>query len=169
MSRKASPRHGARFVLLRGLVAIVAALIMALVGPSWARMPAPVPHQSPPPKPKPPPPPGTRGPSVVVTVQVTGPSPVAFRNWLEAPMPNPIITSATIRYTCVRSQRVTIKLFDITGQKVATLLDQVQDPGAYNLWWDGRGNKGLRLASGVYFCRMETPGFTKIQKFVISR
>jgi hypothetical protein len=130
-------------------------------------MPEPAPRRSPPPKP--PPPPGTRGPSVVVTVQVIGPPPVAFRNWLEVPMPNPVVTSTTIRYTCVRSQRVTIKLFDITGQKVATLLDQVQGPGAYNLWWDGRGNKGLRLASGVYFCRMETPGFMKAQKFVMSK
>jgi hypothetical protein len=104
----------------------------------------------------------------VLTVQVINPQ-VSFRNWLEVPMPNPVITSTTIRYTCVRTQRVTIKLFDITGQKVATLLDQVQGPGAYSLWWDGRGNKGIRLASGVYFCRMESPGFMKVQKFVMSR
>ena len=84
-------------------------------------------------------------------------------------MPNPIITSTTIRYTCVRAQRVTIKLFDVTGQKVATLVDQVQGPGAYNLWWDGRAGAGRRLSSGVYFCRMETPGFSKVQKFVMSR
>ena len=70
--------------------------------------------------------------------------------------PNPFNSSTTIRFALPISQDVELSLFNLVGQKVATLLEGVRQAGTYRMRWDGRDDDGRRLASGVYLYRLRT-------------
>lgn len=64
--------------------------------------------------------------------------------------PNPFNPSTTIRYTLARLSHVTLKIFSISGQEVATLVDEIKSPGAHEVQWEA-----LDLPCGVYFYRLQ--------------
>ncbi|MBI4546649.1 MAG: T9SS type A sorting domain-containing protein [Ignavibacteriae bacterium] len=68
--------------------------------------------------------------------------------------PNPFNPSTTIRYELPQRSRVEIHLYNIIGQRIATLVNEEHDPGRYTLIWNGQNNLGLQVASGVYFYRL---------------
>jgi hypothetical protein len=57
-----------------------------------------------------------------------------------------------------------VKVFDVLGHEVATLLDEVKDPGTYTLHFDGS-----HLASGVYFYRLQAGGAVLSRKLLLLR
>lgn len=121
-------------------------------------------------------PPGKRPPeklqspssSMAVTVQIISGNPVGYPNWLGPCEPNPLVSSSLIRYSCARSGNVAVKVYSVTGRKVATLVNRFHDPGTYSLWWDGTGDQG-RLPSGVYLYRMVAGSSVKARRFVLLR
>jgi len=90
---------------------------------------------------------------------------------LEQAFPNPPNPRATIRYTLASSGRVTLKIFDVSGRVVRTLVDadQLARPEPYELTWDGKNDLGERVASGVLFYRLDAPGHRSAKKIVIVR
>ena len=56
---------------------------------------------------------------------------------------------------------VTVKIYDVAGRLVRTLVNEVKDAGAYSAVWDGRNNGGVGVASGIYFYKMETCGLQR--------
>ncbi|MCH7972327.1 MAG: T9SS type A sorting domain-containing protein [Bacteroidetes bacterium] len=84
--------------------------------------------------------------------------------------PNPFNPSTTIQYTISSEQFVTLKIYDLLGKEVATLVNERKSIGSYRINFDGS-----RLTSGVYFYRLQvyTPGragsFTQTKKFVLLR
>ncbi len=74
---------------------------------------------------------------------------------------NPFKNTLVISYAVPRTSRVSIKVYDITGKLVVSLMSGLKEPGVYKLKWDTEG-----IPVGVYFYRMETEGFTKTEKFV---
>ncbi|UPT76008.1 MAG: hypothetical protein M0D55_10260 [Elusimicrobiota bacterium] len=74
---------------------------------------------------------------------------------------------ATIKYATTAAGRVVIKLYTVTGQYVATLLDADLPPGRGSLDWDGRNVSGSVVASGIYLLRIDAPGIHKTQKIAI--
>jgi len=76
--------------------------------------------------------------------------------------PNPANPATTISYTIAKSARVTLAIYSVTGQKVATLVDRTMPAGRHSVVFDGSS-----LASGVYFYRLETPGFAKTGKMLL--
>jgi hypothetical protein len=90
--------------------------------------------------------------------------------------PNPFNPATTIPYQVVSGQwsvdrnvHATIKIYNVLGQLVRTLVDEVKLPGRYEVIWDGKDNKGMRTASGVYFYRLETEGYKDTKKMVLLR
>ncbi len=88
---------------------------------------------------------------------------------LEQNYPNPFNPVTVIRYQVPAASRITLSVYNILGQKVATLVDAVQDVGYKSVSWDGTG-----AASGVYYYRIEAarlsaPGgsFTSVKKMVL--
>jgi hypothetical protein len=83
--------------------------------------------------------------------------------------PNPFNPTTTIRYSIVQSGHVRLRIYNVAGQLVKTLVDEPQHPqaGGYSIRWDGRNNKGSRVSSGVYFYQLKTPGFTRAKKMVL--
>jgi hypothetical protein len=69
---------------------------------------------------------------------------------LEQNYPNPFNPSTTIKYNIATHDVVKLKVFDQLGQEVATLVNEVKDPGTYSVNWDAKG-----VASGVYYYRLE--------------
>ncbi len=66
-------------------------------------------------------------------------------------------------------QRVSVKLYDITGRCCRTLVNAEQKPGYYDITWDGTDNHGRTTASGVYFCQFQTCNYRATQKLGIQR
>jgi len=79
---------------------------------------------------------------------------------LEQNWPNPFNTKTIINYqlSIINSAPTTLKIYNILGQEVRTLVDGKQPPGYYSVRWDGRDNQGKEVSSGVYFCRLEVEG-----------
>jgi len=74
--------------------------------------------------------------------------------------PNPFNPSTTIIYNLQVASRVTLKIFNLLGQEVKTLVDAVQDAGYKSIQWNGRNTEGRSVASGVYFYRLEAANLT---------
>ena len=83
---------------------------------------------------------------------------VPARTELHLAAPNPATGKTSIRYTLARQSDVTLKVYDVTGREVRTLVKAVQSPGSYSFDWSGEGRDGRPVASGVYFFRLEAEG-----------
>ena len=77
--------------------------------------------------------------------------------------------SPAIRYSIAARGHVRLKIYDVGGRLVRTLVDQVQAPtdGGYQVVWDGLNDGGQRAGSGVYFYELDSPGFTATRKLVL--
>jgi hypothetical protein len=69
--------------------------------------------------------------------------------------PNPFNPSTVIRYSVPTQSSVSLKIFSILGQEIATLVNEIKDVGSFNVEWDGRNQFGSQIASGVYLYRLE--------------
>jgi hypothetical protein len=98
--------------------------------------------------------------------------------------PNPFNPNTTIRYTLTSYSplpgeegmgvRVVLKVFDVLGREVATLVDEVKQPGSYTVQWSVKGGSAsggdaLELASGVYFYQLRAGAFSETRKLVVVR
>jgi hypothetical protein len=83
--------------------------------------------------------------------------------------PNPFNPSTIIRYSLGATGRVTLKIYNLLGQHIRTLVDDFQQRGEYAIPWNGTNEGGIRVASGIYFYRLETGAFTQIKKLLIVR
>jgi hypothetical protein len=81
--------------------------------------------------------------------------------------PNPFNPSTTIGYDLSATTRVTLEVLDVTGRLVAGLVNGVQPAGPHQVVWDGVSYDGRRVASGVYFYRLRTPGRTQTIKMTL--
>ena len=117
-------------------------------------------------------PPVTRPTSVTrpigITVQVIPATPTVYVNFLGPPIPNPAAWSTVIRYSLAKSTNVSIRVYSITGQEAAKLVEWHQGPGNYTLYWDGTGPHG-RLPPGMYIYRMVAGSYVKSQRLVLMR
>ena len=87
-----------------------------------------------------------------------------FVNMLYLARPNPFTGNARIEYEISSRTLTRIRVYDVTGRIVATLVDEVKDPGRYMAIWDGTSSDGGRVGSGVYFYRMAAGPFTSTRK-----
>ena len=86
---------------------------------------------------------------------------------LEQNYPNPFNPTTQIAFSIVQTERINISIFNILGQKVATLVDGEMGSGAHIVMWNGRNENGELLPSGVYFYRLSTPNFTAVKKMLL--
>ncbi len=74
--------------------------------------------------------------------------------------PNPFNSTTAISYqlSVVSQSHITLRVYNIAGQLVRTLVDEGQGPGVYSVSWDGRDVQGHEVGSGVYFYRLKVEG-----------
>ncbi|APF18504.1 peptidase S8 and S53 subtilisin kexin sedolisin [Caldithrix abyssi DSM 13497] len=83
---------------------------------------------------------------------------------LKANYPNPFNPQTTIAYQLAENDYVSIRVYDITGRLVSTLVDETQKAGYYKILFDAR-----HLSSGIYFYVMRTSQFVKMRKMMLIR
>jgi hypothetical protein len=102
--------------------------------------------------------------------QATGVSTGAGWNQLSNAAPNPVRQSTTIAYAVREAGRTTIRVYNVAGKGVRTLLDHELAAGTSGrVTWDGTDDAGERCAAGVYFYRISAPGFISSEKMVLLR
>jgi photosystem II stability/assembly factor-like uncharacterized protein len=81
---------------------------------------------------------------------------------LEQNFPNPFNSTTNIRYTIPQSGRIRLKVYDLVGNKVATLLDRYQEAGSYDVIFQPD-----YLASGIYFYQLQSSEFITTKKLIL--
>jgi hypothetical protein len=92
-------------------------------------------------------------------------TPQTFR--LAQNYPNPFNPTTSISYTLPRDVHVRLCVYNVLGQKVAQLVDEPQTAGYKTVWWNGTGQHGDQVASGVYFYRLEAEQFSEVRKMML--
>jgi flagellar hook assembly protein FlgD len=78
--------------------------------------------------------------------------------------PNPFNPSTTISFTILNNAYVTLKVYDILGREVATLVNKKMTLGKQSIQWNTTNE-----SSGVYFYRLQTGNYTQIKKMILLR
>jgi len=95
--------------------------------------------------------------------------PVALTNRLLAPTPNPFARTARLGFEVASPRHVTLRVFDVRGRAVATIVDAPVGPGRHTASWAGRDSRGVPVSSGVYFARMRAGDFEEVRRMVLLR
>jgi len=73
---------------------------------------------------------------------------------LDQNYPNPFNSATVIRFALPTAVDVDLAIFNLAGQRVATLVEGVREAGTYAIRWNGRDGDGRALASGIYLYRL---------------
>jgi hypothetical protein len=83
--------------------------------------------------------------------------------------PNPFNPNTSISFAVPRKSHVDLSIYDITGARVANLMNSELEPGTYRVNFDGRNESGMILSSGVYFYKLRTDEKTITRKMVFMK
>ena len=83
--------------------------------------------------------------------------------------PNPFNAETVIEYRLPKPTKVKVNVYNVLGQRVTTLIDQVQTAGYHKTSWDGTNKSGITVSSGVYFYEIQTSEFSECRKMVLLR
>jgi hypothetical protein len=94
-----------------------------------------------------------------------------FTNRLAQNYPNPFNPTTTIRYSIKEHAHVTLKIDNVAGQLVKTLVNEKQQPRqeGYSVQWNGLRNDGQPVSSGAYFYRLKAGDFVRTKKMVLMK
>jgi hypothetical protein len=102
--------------------------------------------------------------SSTATVRVSPPGEYV----LLACFPNPFNPGTTIRFRLPRASRVTLRIFNLLGQQVRTLVNgEERAAGSHRVFFDGHSDQGVRLSSGVYVYQLEAGSYSASRKMIL--
>jgi hypothetical protein len=81
--------------------------------------------------------------------------------------PNPFNPETTIQYQTPEKGHVSLLVYNTAGQVVRKLVDSDQNPGSYQLKWDGKDDSGLNQGSGVYILKIKSKNFSSTRKLLL--
>ena len=107
---------------------------------------------------------------VLTGVVEPGPQAPRFINALSQNRPNPFNPETIISYSLAARGKVTIRIYDVAGRRLRTLVDAVKDPGVYQARWTGELDSGGKASSSIYFYKITYPdGTSSARKMAILR
>ncbi len=83
--------------------------------------------------------------------------------------PNPFNPVTTISYSIVETGNVDLDIYNLRGQLVKTLVNDIKEAGEYTASWNGTDNKGKSVSSGVYFYKMKSGNYTATKKMILMK
>jgi len=85
--------------------------------------------------------------------------------------PNPFNSTTAISYQLsgIRPHRTTLRIYNILGEEVITLVDEKQKMRSHQTTWNGRDRNGKDVSSGIYFYRLKAGDFVETRKMVLIR
>jgi hypothetical protein len=81
--------------------------------------------------------------------------------------PNPFNPETRIRFQLGGPGRVALKVYNMLGQEVRTLVNELKPAGSHEVSWDGKNSLGQRMPSGMYLYRIEAQGLVETRKMVL--
>ena len=81
--------------------------------------------------------------------------------------PNPFNPITTLRYNVPEKILVRISIFDISGNTIKTLVNEIKSAGFYSARWDAINDKGQSVSAGVYFCKIQAGNFVDTKKMIL--
>lgn len=78
--------------------------------------------------------------------------------------PNPFNPSTLIEFAVAKPERVTIKVYNVLGKEVATLVDEFKEPGVYSVRFDAS-----QLSSGIYFYKLQSESYNAVRKMILQK
>lgn len=81
--------------------------------------------------------------------------------------PNPFNPSTTIRYSLSSPEKVSIKIYDVSGQLVKEINKEHNQSGEYEVRWDGKNDFGQRVSSGTYFYQLIVDNYAEAKKMIL--
>jgi hypothetical protein len=103
-------------------------------------------------------------PSLTLVEAQPGPNPVPREFMLSQNFPNPFNPSTSIQFAIPTKQFVMLKVYDILGRVVATLVNERKEAGRYAVQWNASGS-----SSGIYFCTIRAGSFVQTNKMLLVR
>jgi hypothetical protein len=88
---------------------------------------------------------------------------------LEQNYPNPFNPSTRIVYALKEQSNVLLKVYDVLGREIRTLVNEEQVAGLKEVVWDGRNESGKQVASGIYIYHLQANDFTKSMKMILMK
>jgi hypothetical protein len=92
---------------------------------------------------------------------------VPVRTTLHQNVPNPFNPTTTIRFELATAADVTLRIYDVSGRLVRTLVDESMPQARHDVTWNGLNDAGAQVASGVYFYRLTAGDFMQVRKMTI--
>jgi len=83
--------------------------------------------------------------------------------------PNPMLDGSEVRFALPVAGQVSLKIYNVKGELVRTLVDARTDAGVYTIGWNGSNNHGNTVTSGIYFLKLETAAGSAATKVVVSK
>jgi hypothetical protein len=83
--------------------------------------------------------------------------------------PNPMMDGGTVRFSVPAAGRVALKIYNVQGELVKTLLEGSVEAGSHKIDWRSTNDRGNRVTSGIYFIRLDTRSGSVVNKVVVSR
>jgi hypothetical protein len=105
---------------------------------------------------------GGTNPIVLSMKEISNQIPTVYS--LSQNYPNPFNPTTNFQFSIVNLQLVSLKIFNILGQEVTTLVNEFKQPGVYQVTWNAGG-----LSSGVYFYKLQAGSFTDVKKMILAR
>jgi hypothetical protein len=88
---------------------------------------------------------------------------------LDQNYPNPFNPFTTISYTVYTQSAVSLRIYNLLGQEVVTLVDELESTGDYSVRWRGVNSAGANVASGVYFYHLKIGAQSQVKKMLLVR
>ncbi len=86
---------------------------------------------------------------------------------LDQNFPNPFNPSTEIRFSVKQNSLVVLKIYDVLGREVRTLVNEEMNNGQYSIKWNGDNNSGEKVSSGIYLYRMEAGKYIQSKKMLL--
>ncbi|MCP4727411.1 MAG: T9SS type A sorting domain-containing protein, partial [bacterium] len=81
--------------------------------------------------------------------------------------PNPFNPSTTIDFGLKNAEFVTLKIYNVLGEEIRTLISRPMEAGFHHLTWNGKNDSGMSVGAGVYFYRITAGKFTNVKKMIL--
>ncbi|UCC79746.1 MAG: T9SS type A sorting domain-containing protein, partial [Candidatus Zixiibacteriota bacterium] len=81
--------------------------------------------------------------------------------------PNPFNATTEIQYALPFNAHVTLEIYDILGRKTSTLIDEYQEAGYKTVHWNGIGDNGMEVSTGIYIYRLSSAGLSRSKRMLM--
>ena len=83
--------------------------------------------------------------------------------------PNPFNPTTKIQFGLPVAENVQIKIYDVLGREVRSLVHEQYDAGLYSVQWDGKNNNGVQVATGMYIYHLRAGQFVQSKKMLLMK